>query len=307
MTRQPHDQFAKLYLEELLTPFGKVEISKEVSDEARFIDVMFSPIPSPDQDLESLGVLGKIITDDSLLEAFRNPPEMLEILNCVHKLLSEYRKLQRKAKRDNIPLLVESLPCLWILATSVSASQIEIFEAKLDLDNWLPGVYWLTQPFKTALVSINQLPVTDETLWLRVLGRGAVQQQAINELVALPRENQLRQNVLQLISSWRIAVIDQENLNEDDQELIMNLSPAYLKDRAQAVEEGVQQGLQQGVQQGVQQGQRLVVESLLADKFGSEDVELSRIIDALLQLPPREYTRLCLQLSRDELLVRFGS
>jgi len=256
-------------------------------------------IPSPDQDLESLGVLGKIITDDSLLEAFRNQPDMLEILNCVHKLLSEYRKLQRKAKRDNIPLLVESLPCLWILATSVSASVIEIFEAKLDLDNWLPGVYWLTQAFKTALVSINQLPVTDETLWLRVLGRGTVQQQAINELIALPRENKLRQNVLQLISSWRITVIDQENLNEDDQELIMNLSPAYLEARAEAVEEGVQQGLQQG--------QRLVVESLLADKFGSEDVELSRIIDALLQLPPREYTRLCVQLSRDELLARFCS
>ncbi len=61
------------------------------------------------------------------------------------------------------------------------------------------------------------------------------------------------------------------------------------------------------VEEGVQQGQRLVIESLLSDKFGSEDVELSRVIDALLQLQPREYTRLCVQLSRDELAARFGS
>ncbi|MBA3922194.1 MAG: hypothetical protein H0X31_11025 [Nostocaceae cyanobacterium] len=101
--------------------------------------------------------------------------------------------------------------------------------------------------------------------------------------------------MLELISSWRITIIEQENLEADDQELIMNLSPAYLEARAQAVEEGVQQG------------QRLVIESLLSDKFGSEDVELSRVIDALLQLQPREYTRLCVQLSRDELAARFGS
>lgn len=299
MTRQIHDQFAKQYLGELLAPYGNVEINKEVSDESRYIDVMFSPIPSPDQDLESLGVLGKIATDDSLLEAFRNSPNPVNILNCFHKQLSEFRKLQRKAKRDKTTISEDDVPSLWILATSASENLIETFKATLDLENWLPGIYWLMPPCKTAIVSINQLPVTDETLWLRLLGRNSVQQQAIDELIALPKENELRQNVLELLSSWRITIIEQENLEEDDQELIMNLSPAYLEARAQAVQEGVQQG--------VQQGQRLVIESLLSDKFGSEDMELSRIIDALLQLPLREYTRLCVQLSRDELLARFGS
>ncbi len=32
---KPHDQFAKNYLEQLLSPLGIVEISKEVSDETR--------------------------------------------------------------------------------------------------------------------------------------------------------------------------------------------------------------------------------------------------------------------------------
>ncbi|GAA6615090.1 hypothetical protein NUACC26_008790 [Scytonema sp. NUACC26] len=35
MTRKPHDQFAKQYLEELLFPFGRVEVSREITDEVR--------------------------------------------------------------------------------------------------------------------------------------------------------------------------------------------------------------------------------------------------------------------------------
>ena len=35
MTRTPFDQFAKQYLEELLTPYGQVEVSREIPGEAR--------------------------------------------------------------------------------------------------------------------------------------------------------------------------------------------------------------------------------------------------------------------------------
>ncbi len=39
MTRQTYDQFAKQFLKELLSPFGQVEISKEVTGEVRQIDI----------------------------------------------------------------------------------------------------------------------------------------------------------------------------------------------------------------------------------------------------------------------------
>ncbi|MDM9583045.1 hypothetical protein [Nostoc sp. GT001] len=45
MARQPHDQFAKQYLEELLSPSGKVEVSRNVTDEVRQVDILFSPTP----------------------------------------------------------------------------------------------------------------------------------------------------------------------------------------------------------------------------------------------------------------------
>lgn len=54
MTRKPHDQFAKQFLEELLSPLGKVEANKEVIDEARQVDVLFSPAPTSSAQVQSL-------------------------------------------------------------------------------------------------------------------------------------------------------------------------------------------------------------------------------------------------------------
>lgn len=104
---------------------------------------------------------------------------------------------------------------------------------------------------RAAIVAINELPVTEETLWFRLLGRGTVQRQAVSKLVALPPENLLRRNVLEIIYKWRVSLMTQQELTQDDQELIMNLTQAYEEARTAAVQEGVQQG------------QRQVVENLL--------------------------------------------
>ncbi|NES88548.1 hypothetical protein [Okeania sp. SIO2B9] len=45
MTIFPHDQFAKQYLEELLSSIGEVKTPREVRGEVRQIDVWFSPQP----------------------------------------------------------------------------------------------------------------------------------------------------------------------------------------------------------------------------------------------------------------------
>jgi hypothetical protein len=55
---KPHDQFAKNYLEQLLSPLGIVEISKEVSDETRQIDLFFSPNPEPNPNYLGLWLFG---------------------------------------------------------------------------------------------------------------------------------------------------------------------------------------------------------------------------------------------------------
>ena len=247
-----------------------------------------------------IGLLSKLVSSPCLIEPFRNQPSKTEIRTCMLKLFSLQSDLQRQARRENRSLPETELPRLWILATSASAALLDSFSAKLEPNNWTQGVYFLSEALKTAVVAINQLPPTPETLWLRILGKGATQQQAINELISLPREYPFRSNALELIYSWRISLEGKENLDEDERELIMNLSPAYVQWREET--------LQQGRQQGALQGQRLLLESLFTVRFGSLDEPLLAVIQALLELPPEEYAPLILQLSdmsREELLARF--
>ncbi len=299
MTRQPHDQFAKQYLTQLLTPHGEVQISREVTSEVRQVDIWFLPAASSSTLPQVLGLLGQIASTACLLEPFRNAIGIMAVRNCLLKLFALYGDLQRKARREKNSVSESELPCLWILSPSCSSNLLNGFAAKLDdSGNWAKGIYFLPELFNTALVAINQLPLTEETLWLRVLGRDQTQSQAINELVALPVGHPLRGNILEILANWRIKIEESKDLTEDDRELIMNLSPAYLRWREETLE--------QGREQGNLEGQRLMVDNLLAGRFGSIDLELSRIIEPLMQLPITERTQVLLNLSREELLERFG-
>ncbi|GCA95882.1 hypothetical protein [Microcystis aeruginosa] len=61
-----------------------------------------------------------------------------------------------------------------------------------DENNWGGGVYLFGNFFKTGIVVIHQLPVNEDTLWLRVLGKGGTQKRAVEELVELPERNPFR-------------------------------------------------------------------------------------------------------------------
>jgi len=294
MTRTVHDQFAKQYLTELLAPLGEVETSREVSGEVRQIDVWFVPKPQPTTNLQGLGLLGRFASSPCLLEPFRNAPTPTEIRNCLLKLFELHSELQRKARRDSERIQEASLPRLWILSPSASVTLLEGFGAVVEQqDIWPEGVYFLPIALRTAVVAVNQLPRTGETLWIRILGKGATQRQAIDELAALPKGIPLRSNALELLANWRLNLETSENLDQEDRELIMNLSPAYLQWREETLREGMQAE------------RRATIENLLRVRFGSLDDELFAIITQLLELPPEEFTRLLLQLSREELLNRF--
>ncbi|MBR8839462.1 MAG: hypothetical protein DSM106950_46760, partial [Stigonema ocellatum SAG 48.90 = DSM 106950] len=79
MTRFPYDRFAKDYLQELLSPLGSVETSKDVAGEVREIDVYFAPSPQPQISQESLGLLGRFAQTKALIEPFRNAVTASEV------------------------------------------------------------------------------------------------------------------------------------------------------------------------------------------------------------------------------------
>lgn len=294
MTRFPHDQFAKEYLKELLTPLGQVETSRNVAGEVREIDVLFTPLSTQTSAAQTLGLLGKIATTPAIFEPFRNPVTASQIRSCMSKLFDIHADIERQVKRENTRIKESELPKLWILTPTASLLLLDEFRAISDAENWQPGVYLLGEGLKTGIIAIHQLPATPETLWLRILGKGTTQKRAINELTALPQDNSLRANALELLYNLRVILETNQNLDAEDRELIMELSPLYLE------------RLDEATQQGIQQGETIVIENLLRVRFGVLDEELQSIVAPLLELPPEDFTSLLLQLSRDELLARFS-
>ncbi len=254
VTREVHDQFAKHFLEELLTLLGKVNINREVSDEPRQIDVFFSPNPENIENAPDLGILSRIISTPVLFEVFRNPPNQNNIRECVLKLFVLIAEIRRQAKRERRKLKEEELPYLWILGTSVSKTILEGFDAKLEEKNPVEGVYVLSKFLRTGMISVSRLPINQETLYLRILGRGETQSGAVQELLNLPQANPMRQKIAELLVSWRISIEIQEQLKKEDQEVFMALSQVYLEWKEATKQEGRLEGLQEGRLAGLQEG-----------------------------------------------------
>ncbi|AFW95637.1 MULTISPECIES: Yae1 family protein [Nostocales] len=306
MTRQPHDQLAKEYLEELLAPLGEVKTSKDVKSEVQEIDVWF--VPTTTVINSELGLLGKMAVTSCLFEPYRNARNEIEIRSCLLKLYSVQGELLRQAKREKRSISEEELPFLWILTPTCSERILEGFGAKTK-EGWEKGVYFLPKYQKAAIVAINQLPIIEDTLWLRAMGKGKTQTEAISKVVELSRENDKLNKLVAIFASWQKNLELNSDVNDEEvRELIMSLSPAYLKQCEEWKQEGIEEGRQEGRQEGQQDGQRLMVESLLAVRFGNLDEELSTIVIPMMELSLTERTQLLLNLSnlsREELLARF--
>ncbi|HLP89050.1 MAG TPA: DUF4351 domain-containing protein [Nostocaceae cyanobacterium] len=258
MTRFIHDKFAKDYLEELLKPYGEVRTASPVSGEIKEIDVLFSPYFTQNNNLEILGLLGQFATTAAIFEPFRNAASKQEICDCLLKQLELRGALRRKSKRDETQIQDAEIPKLWVLTPTASTELISSFNAHPQPDS-LTGVYYLGAALRTAIVAIHQLPCIQETLWLRILGRGKVQKRAVDELEALPIDHPLRKITLELLYNLQRNLRIEQNVETDDRELIMRLAPLYQQDREQAIQEGIQQG--------IQREQRLIIR-LLNRRFG---------------------------------------
>jgi hypothetical protein len=254
--QQPHDQFAKQFLSELLEPLlgAEVKVNYEVHAESHYVDIYFSPKTAPldSKLLETLGLLGRIVSHACLLEPFRSPVNQEDVRNCILKLIDvsgkirEHQKKQQKleiqeseVQESTVP---EEIPDLWILSTSVSDGLLSSFGAKTKPE-WGNGVYFLAKALNTRIIAINRLPKTPQTLYLRMLGKGNFQKQAIEEFLAwLPKNSPLRQYTLKMLFMYRIYLKGKTDLTEDEKELFMNLSQTYITWEKETLQKGLLEG-----------------------------------------------------------------
>jgi hypothetical protein len=275
MPRNIHDSFAKECMKELLADFGEVEIESQIAGEIRTIDLVFRPYPESLPSLQALGLLGRMAAEPCLIEPFRNPVPAWEVRNCRGKLFDLEAANRRQAKQNKRRLSTLDLPFLWILSPTVSRSIKKDFQG-LEKSNWGEGIYFLVAGDRTAIVAIHDLPKTLDTLWLRLLGRGKVQSEAIAELIALPGSHPYRQQAIQHLAVLQIHLKTRQNKTKDVREVIMSLSPVYEKWRQETLAEGRQEGRQEGVQEGIQEGiqeeRRSLALKMLQENFPPETI-----------------------------------
>lgn len=99
MSQIPFDQLSKQYLEEFLSPLGKVTRNLEIPGESKFVDIYFAPTVTPS--IADLGILGRMVQTSCLLEPYRNAPRRTELRSCLLKLLWLQENDRRKAKSEN--------------------------------------------------------------------------------------------------------------------------------------------------------------------------------------------------------------
>jgi hypothetical protein len=244
MTKFPYDEFAKGFLETLLSPFGKVDPAYKIAAEVREVDVYF--IPSVNNlDRTDLGLLGKCATAPVVIEPFRNSVSVPQIRACMSKLYDLHADIYRSAKRDKqTEPKDETLPTLWILTPTLSDNILISLGATLDIERG-EGVYLLSPAQKVGIVVIHRLPKTPETLWFRLLGKGGVQATAIAEVAQLPDGHPYRQNTLELLGNLKVTLEARTDITAEERDLIMQLSPLYLEQLQAAKLEGQQEDRQE--------------------------------------------------------------
>jgi hypothetical protein len=263
MTIFAHDAFAKGFLETLLSPFGKVDPSYKIAAEVREVDVYFIPSDG-NLNRTDLGLLARFVTELVVFEPFRNSVSVPDIRACMSKLYDLHAKIYREAKRKKHPEPKDDeLPMLWILTPTLSDNILMSLGANLDANRG-EGVYLLPSAQKTGIIVIHRLPKTSETLWFRILGKDGVQRRAIEEVNELPKGHPYRQNTLELLGNLKVTLESQTNIQPEDRDLIMQLSPLYL--------ENIQAAEQKGKLEGEQQKQQEIAVKMMQKNISLETI-----------------------------------
>jgi hypothetical protein len=189
--RTPFDRFAKEAWSAILERAARVETESEVAADVQFVDLTYEPDPTKLAALEPFGLVARMVKEGpGLLEFFHSAPSVDDVLFCIQKQIERRRK-----RRDPA---VDPAPRLWILTAGRPAKALDELGFAHDAA-WPWGVHRCAPGFLVKLIVVSDLPVTRDTLLLRILGAGPVLKTAIAELAALPADAPERGVVLPIV------------------------------------------------------------------------------------------------------------
>ncbi len=192
--------------------WNQVSISTEVTAEAEVVDVIFEPHESVDYD--ALGWLGQLIKCPTIVQVLRSSPNARAVRSCLQHVLcwqaeasgslvpaDEQIGRDSQLNRQREAIQADDTKTLLMLVPSLNTHLVEGFGLE-RAPEYASGIYNFPPAFGMTVGVINQLPIQPSTLWLRLLGRGPRQRQAIEELMALTPDHPLRDPIVQQLRVW---------------------------------------------------------------------------------------------------------
>jgi hypothetical protein len=188
------DQFTKNLLRDALSRACAAETEVEVLAATQKIDVYVTPDPARAAERARMGLLGELAEQPCLFEPFRDTPTLRQIRRCLNKQHTWHHEFERRARAragggsssaepgrarppDEVPF-----PALVVIGPGQPQTVLGAYGCKPAS----PGVYHAVWGLALRVVVISELPRTQETLLLRLLGRGRSFREALADLAALP-------------------------------------------------------------------------------------------------------------------------
>jgi len=195
------------YIETLFTNNPRILVSPEVVAEAKLVDVLFEP--DINKSRTSLGLLGELTSTPCIIQSLRWTPDAQEVRTCISHFLTWTSEThggiipvnETFKDTDQEEPEQEDNKTQLIIVPSIFPDHFEGFGVKPSAMN-ISGVYNLPPIFCTTIVVTNELPVDVSTLWLRILGRGETQRQAIMEFFNVGIDNPLYTLARQQLQQW---------------------------------------------------------------------------------------------------------
>jgi hypothetical protein len=193
----PRDWLAKGVLQGAVEGPCVVHIEEQVTPEVLALDAWVEPVASRVHELDARGLLGRMVREVSVLEAF-HPGVSLDDVDWCHLRVTLLHDKQRrgaaKLPQAERPLATPR-PVLWLVTTARPDTAIASWHMK-PLRAWPRGCYASVVERGPRLVVTPELPPTRDTLMLRLMGADEVLRRALEDLNALPDD------------AWERAVVE---------------------------------------------------------------------------------------------------
>jgi hypothetical protein len=246
-----HDERAKDILDVLLDDLGTLEREFEVpSLRAQRADLRFAPSPKHTETRRSLGILGLMTEVAALYEPFSWAPSIDDVQGCLRKLLNA-----QHAGTLNPSRAVERM---WLLCAGRPDAALAHFGA-LPMAGWPPGFYAL-RGLSLVIVVLSELPRSDDTVALRLMGALTTRQGAYADLRAhlatVPRGAKLLEAVVRDMVLAQAAGGAEEATMVDTSEARALIQKVRNEGRNEGLEAGLERGLAAGLRPLVRQFER---------------------------------------------------